>query len=189
MGCSPTAFEPSTDQSPANEKLDLGSFTEYALEVLEHPCFLFFNHMKTKLEHLQPGDKAVILSKSYGLASAAECDEFTPLSIANIVRVTPEFIETTLYRFDRSTGMPANQFTQGHRLSVDPNHEEAVLTKQLLKQTEIQRREAAQREQQSRVTFQLASQIVNTVEPERTIEALERLGEDRLRQILEWLKA
>ena len=84
--------------------------------------------------------------------------------------------------------MPANPFTQGHRLSIDPKHEEAVLTKQKLKQTEIEQREAAQREKQSRVTFQLASQIVNTVEPEKTIEALEGLGEERLRQIVEWLK-
>jgi len=84
--------------------------------------------------------------------------------------------------------MPANQFTQGHRLSIDPKHEKTVLTKQQLKLAEITQGEAAQREKQSRVTFQLASQIVNTVEPEKTIEALEGLGEDRLRQIVEWLK-
>jgi len=144
--------------------------------------------MKAKLEDLQPGDKAVILSRSHGPTSAAEFDAFTPLSITGIVNVTPKFIETALYRFDRSTGMPANPFTQGHRLSIDPKHEEAVLTKQKLKQTEIEQREAAQREKQSRVTFQLASQIVNTVEPEKTIEALEGLGEERLRQIVEWLK-
>jgi hypothetical protein len=121
--------------------------------------------MKAKLENLQPGDKAVILSKSSRPASAAEYDAFTPLSIASIVRVTPKFIETALYRFDRSTGMPANQFSQDHRLSINPEHEEAVLRKQQLKQTEIEQRQAAQREKQSRATFQLASQIVNAVEP------------------------
>jgi hypothetical protein len=144
--------------------------------------------MKTKLEDLQPGDKVVILSKSDHAASVAESDAFTPLSIAGIVTVTPKFIETALYKFDRATGMAANPFTQGHRLSIDPKHETAVLTKQKLKLAEITQGEATQREKQSRVTFQLASQIVNTAEPEKSIEALEALGEDRLRQVLEWIK-
>jgi hypothetical protein len=149
---------------------------------------LFFNPMKTKLEDLQPGDKAVILSRSDRPASSAEHDVFKPESIGSIVEVTPEFIETAIYKFDRSTGMPSNRFTQGHRLSIDPKHEEAVLTKQKLRRTEIEQREAAEKEKQSRVTFQLASQIVNTVDPEKTILALERLGEEQLRQIVEWLK-
>src|SRR6266478_2829911 len=145
--------------------------------------------MKTKLEDLQLGDKAVILSRSKRPSSSAEYDTFTPQSIGSIVKVTANFIETALYRFDRSTGMPSNQFTHGRRLSIDPKHEEVVLTKQKLRQTEIEQREAAEKKNQSRVTFKLASQIVNTVEPEKTIQALERLGEDRLRQIMEWIKA
>ena len=42
--------------------------------------------------------------------------------------------------------------------------------------------------EQDRETFRLASLIVDSLEPGRSIAALEKLGEERLEQIVRWLK-
>lgn len=41
--------------------------------------------------------------------------------------------------------------------------------------------------EQDRETFRLASLIIDKMEPGRSIAALEKLGEERLKQIVEWL--
>ena len=44
------------------------------------------------------------------------------------------------------------------------------------------------RTEQDRETFRLASLIIDKVEPGRSIAQLEKLGEERLRQIVEWMR-
>jgi hypothetical protein len=51
-----------------------------------------------------------------------------------------------------------------------------------------QRYEAFLRAEQDRETFRLASLIIDKLEPGRSIAQLEKLGEERLRQIVEWMR-
>ena len=44
------------------------------------------------------------------------------------------------------------------------------------------------RGEQTRETFRLASLIIDKLEPGRSIATLEKLGEERLKQIVGWLK-
>jgi hypothetical protein len=48
--------------------------------------------------------------------------------------------------------------------------------------------EAFLRTEQNRETFRLASLIIDKLEPGRSIAELEKLGEERLRQIVEWMR-
>jgi len=85
--------------------------------------------------------------------------------------------------------MPANRWSQGKRLSVDLQHME-VLERVAKSQTERRKQlEKTETEKRNRKTFQLASEIVNSVDPSQSIAQLETLGEDRLTTILEWLQS
>jgi hypothetical protein len=44
------------------------------------------------------------------------------------------------------------------------------------------------RAEQDRETFRLASLIIDKLEPGRSIAELEKLGEPRLRQIVQWMR-
>jgi len=48
--------------------------------------------------------------------------------------------------------------------------------------------EAFLRAEQDRETFRLASLIIDKLEPGRSIAELEKLGEPRLRQIVQWMR-
>jgi hypothetical protein len=48
--------------------------------------------------------------------------------------------------------------------------------------------EAFLRTEHNRETFRLASLIIDTLEPGRSIAELEKLGEERLGQILQWMR-
>jgi hypothetical protein len=55
-------------------------------------------------------------------------------------------------------------------------------------QAASQRYETFMLAEHNRETFRLASLIIDMLEPGRSIAALEKLGEDRLNQIVGWLK-
>jgi len=55
-------------------------------------------------------------------------------------------------------------------------------------QAASQRYETFMLAERNRETFRLASLIIDILEPGRSIAALEKLGEERLTQIVGWLK-
>jgi len=55
-------------------------------------------------------------------------------------------------------------------------------------QTANEHYEALLRAEKDRATYLLASMIVDEIEPEKSIADLERIGEEKLRLIIQWLE-
>ena len=106
--------------------------------------------------------------------------------LTRINKVTSKIIETASGKYDRVTGKAFTKQTTGW-LSLDLAHLEPLRTKRAEVATEREAHERAEQERVARPTHQLACKIVNSVEPEKSIEALELLGETTLRQIVDWL--
>jgi hypothetical protein len=54
-------------------------------------------------------------------------------------------------------------------------------------QSAIDNHKAFELDEHSRETYRLACQIINKLEHGKSIDALEKLGKEKLRQIVEWL--
>lgn len=127
------------------------------------------------LNQIKEGDKVVIKTQSGAY--------FT-----TVTKVTANQIHTHSFRFYRSNGLPATRSSIGCQISQELEVWQSLedRTDKVRRQREAQ--EAELRARNQRMTYQLASQIVDSVDPGKSIAILEGLGEKKLRQILEWLE-
>lgn len=135
-------------------------------------------------EHLKEDDIVAVMSLDI------KRGKFEPSRTAVVTHVTRDYVYTSSDdKFSRETGH--HKHLSYKKISVLPAHLEAafLLDSQRTDRAERSRElEQKQVEARSRPTYQLACEIVNLVEPEKSVAALERLGEEKLKQILSWLE-
>jgi hypothetical protein len=108
--------------------------------------------------------------------------------LTKVTKVTAKLIHTHSSKYEILTGKPATRHSVGKGVTNDPkviNELEKIRDEKKRKADDI---EQAIQARNARETYQLATQIVDSVEPSKSIQKLELLGARRLKEIIAELR-
>jgi len=108
--------------------------------------------------------------------------------LTKVTKVTAKLIHTFGSKYDIQTGRPATRYSSGVRVTNDPKIINELREKRDEKNRKAAEVEKAFKARTARETYKLASQIVDGVEPSKSIQKLELLGARRLKEIIAELK-
>ncbi len=134
------------------------------------------------LANVKAGDKVAVLKRNNSVGP--DEPSYTPYALARVSKATAKTIETGFHKYNRQ-GMPANKYTYGYILSVDPQIIATLQAERDKEKAERETRERTVEERINRPTYKLACQIVNSAEPDKSIADLELLGEERLETMID----
>lgn len=104
--------------------------------------------------------------------------------LTKVTKVTAKLIYTHGSKYDIQTGRPATRYSVGVHITNDPKIIKPLQDKRDEKNNQIAEIESARQAREARETYKLASQIVDSVEPAKSIQKLEQLGVRRLKEII-----